>query len=154
MTLILDAYTKNAGRKSLFSKIIDIDFYDGPTEALCQLAESSQWFIGSLVNFDIKKDIRVFTILEINDEWALELKEMLTSDSIIQPNRYENIKKRVGQLYSNYSGLVFLFKGHQLNEMGYEVVQISLEYLKYFKEMEDVLEQTEESKLQWMSFFG
>jgi len=154
MTLILDAYKENVEKTSLFSKIIIVDFYDGPTEAICKLVDSEQWLVGSIVYFDIEKKERIFTLLEITNESSSELQPILGSSSIIQADIYENIKKEISLIYNNYSGPVFLFRGHQLSDKKYEVVQIPLKHLIYLKDLEDVLAQTEESKLQWVSFFS
>ena len=151
--LLLDAYKNNVNKRFLFSKFIDIDFYDGPTEAMCQLVDSEQWFICSLVYFDINKDERIFTLLEVNNEWLVELKLILETYSNDTSILHKKLKEKVNLIYKIYSGKVFLFRSDSLAATEYEVVQIPLKDLKYFKGIEDVLDQTEESKLQWVSFF-
>ena len=65
--LLMDTYEKNSGKSSLFDEILYIDFYGSPTEAVCKLEGIRKWFISSLVYFDIEKNRRIFTVLEIQD---------------------------------------------------------------------------------------
>jgi hypothetical protein len=60
----------------------------------------------------------------------------------------------VAAVYTGYSGSVFLFKSNWLNAVEYEVVEIPLEELQYFRDIEMVIEQSEESKLKWINFFS
>ena len=153
MESLLDTYRKNVRQRSLFTEIVDIDFYDGPTEALCQLVDSRQWLICSLIYFDIKKGERIFTLLEISNEWLLKFKSILEKRSIDQAEVYEKLKEEINSFYNAYSGKLFLFKSNWLNAIEYEVIEIPLTQLEYFKDIEGVLEQSEESKLKWINFF-
>jgi hypothetical protein len=153
MKSLQEIYTKNAGKASLFSSILDIDFYDGPTEAVCQLADSHRWFICSLVYIDIELGKRIFTMLEINDESVSHFKSLFERIATDRSNIYHQIKDKVRVIYKNYSGKVFLFKGDWLNASEYKIVQILLSQLKYFRDIDEVLGQSEESKLKWERFF-
>jgi hypothetical protein len=153
MELLLDTYKKNVRQRPLFTKIIDIDFYDGPTEAVCQLIDSEDWFICSLLYFDPDAGERIFTILEISNESFLEFKSILEDRSCDQSELYKKLKDKAKSIYDTYLGKVFLLKGNKLDSINYQVIQIPLERLKYFNHIEDVLEQSEESKSQWVSLF-
>lgn len=153
MKSLLDIYHENVGQKPLFSEIIDIDFYDGPTEALCQLMETEQWFICSLVYIEFKMGQRVFTLLEISKNSFLKFKSIFESRSADQEDFYQKLKEEVKAIYGNYSGRVFLFKSGWLNAEKYEVVELPLKELQYFNDVEQVLHQSEESKLNWINFF-
>lgn len=154
MKLLLDIYNKNKGKRPLFSDINDIDFYDGPTEALCRLAESEQWLICSLVYIDISGSERIFTMLEINNQLLLELKSVLEKLTDDQEVLYQKLKAQVKAVYNKYSGNIFLFKSDSLYATKYEIVEISLKPLQYFEDIETVLEQNENSKLHWINFFN
>jgi hypothetical protein len=150
---LLDTYKENVGRRPLFAEIIDIDFYDGPTEALCQLVESNQWVICSLVYADIERGIRIFTLIEITDRSLSKFKQILEKRSSNKTGFYQDIKAQVKGEYDGYIGKVFLFKCDWLDATEYKVVEMPLEHLEYFKDIEDVLGQNEESKARWLSYF-
>ena len=154
MKSLLDTYKENVGQRPLFAEIIDIDFYDGPTEALCQLIDSWQWVICSLVYYDIGKGERIFTLLFIGDQLLSKFKSILEKRADDQAGFYKQIKTQVKVVYNSYSGKAFLFKSDWLNATEYDVVEIPFKRLKYFKDIEKVLEQSEESKLKWLSFFS
>jgi hypothetical protein len=154
MKSLLDIYSDNKGKRPLFSEIIHIDFYDSPTEALCRLVESEHWFICSLVYIDIKGRERIFTMLEINNQLLLEFKSVLEKLADDREVLYQKLKTQVKAVYKKYSGNIFLFKSDWLNAAEYEVVEIPLKHLQYFKDIEVVLEQNENSKLQWIRFFN
>jgi len=153
MEMILITYKRNVGKLPLFSKIIDIDFYDGPTEAISKLADTEKWFIGSLVYFDIKNDQRIFSLLELDEHWLLQITSILEEYKSGKMEHYKALKEKIKNLYKTYSGKVFLFKSDQLNAKNYEIAQIPIKHLKYYNDVEDVIEQKEESKMQWIGFF-
>jgi hypothetical protein len=153
MNLLLDTYNKNVGQRSLFSEIIDVDFYDGPTEALCQLIGTEQWFVSSLAYIDFSNNERIFTVLEVSNDVLLNFKSILERRTSIQESFYGSLKQQVNAAYTGYAGKVYLFKGDSLSAIKYELVEIPLNYLQYFGDIETVLEQNEESKLKWKSFF-
>ena len=153
MKSLQDTYNKNVGHISLFSEILDIDFYDGPTEAVCQLADSDQWFICSLVYIDMERGERIFTMLEISNESWLHFKSLLERIPSDQANFYRQIKTQVRAVYNNYSGKAFLFKSDWLNGSEYKIVEMPLKQLHYFGDIEEVLGQSEESKLKWKECF-
>lgn len=154
MKSLLEIYQENAGKKSLFSEIVDIDFYDGPTEALCRLADTEQWVIGSLVYIDLNKRERIFTLLEISNDVLLGFKSIFENRPSDQEDFYENLKEQVTVVYTGYAGKVFLFKSDWLNAIKYEVVEISLKDLQYFSDIEKVIGQPEESAVKWRGFFS
>jgi hypothetical protein len=154
MKTLLDIYKENVGKKSLFNEIVDIDFYDGPTEALCKVIDTGQWYICSLVYIDFKKKERIFTLLEIDQDLQSDLKSKLGHKMPEMEDYIENLKAKVKDIYSGYSGKVFLFKSDWLNSVDYEVAEIPLVNLQYFRDIEHVLEQSEELKLKWTKFFS
>jgi len=117
------------------------------------LADSHRWFICSLVYIDIELGKRIFTMLEINDESVSHFKSLFERIATDRSNIYHQIKDKVRVIYKNYSGKVFLFKGDWLNASEYKIVQILLSQLKYFRDIDEVLGQSEESKLKWERFF-
>jgi len=149
----LEKLKKNAGGASLFSQIRIIEFYDGPTEAVCQLADVEEWVICSMVYFNIQKNERIFSMLPISFEWSLKLELDLEVPLEEKWERHEKVKKEIGSFYSGYSGDVFLFRGCSLNKAAYQLAQIPLKYLKYFKGIDDVLGQSEGSMAQWTGLF-
>jgi hypothetical protein len=153
MVHLLDVYRKNVGQRSLFCDTIIIDFYDGPTEAICQLIDSEQWYICSLVYIAIEKTQRIFTTIEISKDLFLKFKSIFENRTADPGEFYQMLKERVAAVYNGYSGNVFLFKCDWLNSVEYEVVEIPLRELLYFNNIEEVLEQDEESKLKWKNFF-
>ncbi len=151
--IILDDYRKNASLRPLYSEIIDIDFYDGPTEALCRLNDSEQWFICSLVSIAFDKWERIFSLLEVTNDVLLKFKFIFENRLPDQHDFYQKLKEQVSVVYADYQGKVFLFKGDRLNAIMFEVVEIPLKDLQYFKDVEAVMGQSEESKLKWKRFF-
>jgi hypothetical protein len=154
METLLNIYRKNVGRRSLFEEVKDIDFYDGPTEALCKLVDAEQWFICSLVYVDFGKSERIYTMLEISHGSFSKLKSNLESQSTNQESDYEKLKVQVKAIYKDYTGKLFLFKSDWLNSVDYEVTKVSLRDLRYFSDIEHVLEQSEASKLKWIKLFS
>jgi hypothetical protein len=154
METLFNIYRKNVGKRPLFEDITDIDFYDGPTEALCKLVGAEQWFVCSIVYIDLKKSERIFTVLEISRDSLLKLKSNLEHQKTGQESYYEKIKEQVNAIYKNYRGRVFLFKSDWLNSVNYDVETIPLRDLQYFNDIEHVLAQSEVSKLKWIKFFS
>jgi hypothetical protein len=154
MEPLLDFYIKNVGKRPLFEDIMAIDFYDGPTEALCKVIDGEQWVICSLVYIDFKKRERIYTVLEIDRDLLLKLKSNLEHRLPDQEDNYARLKAQVKDVYNHYSGKIFLFKSDWLNSVDYKVVEISLMHLLYFVDIEQVLEQSEELKLKWTGFFS
>ena len=154
METLLDICKKNVGKRPLFEDIMAIDFYDGPTEALCKVIDGEQWVICSFVYIDFKKRERIYTVLEIDWDLLLKLKSNLEHRIPDQEDNYANLKAQVKVIYNGYSGKVFLFKSDWLNSIDYEVVGIPLKHLLYFIDIEQVLEQSEELKLKWAGFFS
>jgi hypothetical protein len=150
METLLDIYRKNAGKRPLFEDITDIDFYDGPTEALCKLVDVEQWFICSIVYVDLTKGERIYTVLEISRSLMTKLKSNLEHQIAEQESYYEKIKTQVKAVYQDYTGKVFLFKSDWLNSVNYEVEKIPLRDLRYFSDIKQVLEQSEASKSKWL----
>jgi len=153
MKSLLDIYHENVGQKPLFSEIKDIDFYDGPTEALCRLIDTDQWIICSLVFIDFEMDERVFTILEISEDVLFKFQSIFEDRHQDQRHFYKEVKAQVKGVYGNYSGRVFLFNSGWLEGVEYKIVEIPLKDLQYFGDIEIVIEQPEESKLKWRRFF-
>lgn len=150
METFLDIYKENAGKRPLFEDITDIDFYDGPTEALCKLVDVEQWFICSIVYIDLAKSERIYTVLEISRSLMKKIKSNLERQIADQESYYEKIKAQVRAIYKDYAGKVFLFKSDWLNSVNYVVEKIPLRDLRYFSDIEQVLEQSEASKLKWL----
>jgi len=154
MESLQDVYKVNAGKTSLFSAILDIDFYDGPTEAICQLTDSHRWFICSLVYLDVEVGERIFTVIEVRNELLSHFQSLFGKMATDQSNIYQQIKEEVKKVYDGYSGKVFLFKSDWLNALEYKVVQMPLNQLQYFRDIDEVLGQSEESKLKWKRFIS
>ncbi len=153
MDILFDIYKRSVGLVPLFSVVLDIDFYDGPTEAICKLIDTERWFISSLVLIDFKTNQRVFTMLELNEQSLSEIRPLIEGYKSGDIDSHERVKDKVKLFFDEYRGAVYLFKSDWLNAIDYEITQVPIEHLKYFNGIEDVVAQNEESKLQWVNFF-
>lgn len=150
---LLEIFRRNVNKNSFFAKILDIDFYDGPTEAICQLVDSNEWLICSIVYFKPEEDDRIFSVIQVDSAAILDLVSNCTSMPKDGTLFYEKAKERIKSVYNTYKGDVFLLKSQSLIDQKYEIVQISLKDLNYFASIDDVIMQSESSKLRWKSFF-
>src|SRR3569833_1112006 len=147
MMQLLEIFRSNVNRNSVFTKILDIEFYDGPTEAFCQLVDSKEWLICSMVYFKPEERDRIFTIIQVNDGAILDVVSGWNSVRKHSTLYYEKAKEEIKRIYNTYKGDVFLFRSQSLMDKNYEIVQISLEDLKYFGSIEEVvIMQSEASK--------
>jgi hypothetical protein len=157
MDILFDTYKKNVGLMPLFSLIMDIDFYDGSTEAICKLNNAEKWYVCSLVHINLNPRQRIFTLLELDEQWILKAKPIVEKYQKGDMSSYEAIKREIKLVYDSYKGTVYLFKpdwSDWMDSRNYEIVRIPKESLRYFKDIEDVIEQDKESKLLWMNFFA
>ncbi|HEV3250262.1 MAG TPA: hypothetical protein VGZ71_04880, partial [Puia sp.] len=144
---------ENAGKKVLFSEIIMVDYYDGPTQAICKLDRTDIWMFCSLVYFEPDAGIRIFTIINLTEQWIFKNKLLINKFANINFEGFAKMNKEIKPYFNNYRGNVYLFKGKQLDDINYEVTEIPLKYLTHFNNIEKNLDQDEESKLHWLNFF-
>jgi len=154
MKSLLDIYHRNVDQRPLFSEIKDIDFYDGPTEALCRLIDTDQWIICSLVFIDFEMDERIFTLLEISADALFKFQSIFEGRHQDQQHFYPKLKAQVKAVYGNYAGKAFLFKSGWLKSVEYEITEIHINDLQYFVDIEAVIGQSEKSKTKWKTFFA
>jgi hypothetical protein len=150
---LLETGMKNAGKKSIFSEIIIIDFYDGPTQAVCKIISSNDWVISSLVYFDPDTSVRIFSIISMPNDW---LNKFESDFQLLRNNNFKNyevIKTNIKRYSENYSGEVFLFKCEYLSSDVYSIVQINSNKLLYFDSVESVVTQNKQSQSKWIEAF-
>jgi hypothetical protein len=151
--MLIDIYKGKAGLSPLFSVILDIDFYDGPTEAICKLVDTEKWVICSLVYIDFTNRQRIFSMLEVGEQWLSELRPLVEKYKSGSMDSFEAIKSNVEFMFDNYKDDAYLFKSDSLRAKDYEIVQVPIEYLKYFRDIEEVIEQDDAAKSKWIGFF-
>jgi len=153
MEVLIKSYDTNKGKNTLFSTIMIIDFYDSPTEALCEVGGGNQWCITSLVYFDPYRNIRVFTLINIENESLSDLKALVESYQLNGIDHFDAMKDCVATYYNNYTGRVFLFMTDWLSSNNYQMTEIPKTSLSYFADIEDVLEQSTHEKERWTDWF-
>jgi hypothetical protein len=144
---------KNVNRRSIFSEIIIVDFYDGPTEAICKIISSNDWVIASLVYFGPHLNERIFSIISVTDDWLNRFESGLQS---LRNNNFEcywEIKHGIEKYSRSYSGNAYLLKCGILSAEVYEIVQIKSDKLEYFPNIESVLTQKKEYQSKWIGAF-
>jgi len=143
----------NVTKRSIFSEIIIIDFYDGPTEAICKIISSNDWVIASLVYFDPNLNERIFSIISLRQDWLDEFESNLQSLRSNNFDSYWDLKNGIKKYFDNYSGDAYLFKCEILSSEVYEVFQIKSNKLEYFANVESVLTQKKDCQLKWIDAF-
>ncbi|MFT3934824.1 MAG: hypothetical protein QM726_14460 [Chitinophagaceae bacterium] len=154
MDKILNAYKMNKEKSSLFSQAIVIDHYDGPTEAVCQIRDSEEWFIASLVYFNPDERIRIFTLLKITEQSLVNIKTLAEVYLKEGNAEYAPIKQAIEFYYKGYTGTVFLFMSDWLSSIHYQIIEIPNNALRYFSDIEAVLEQDKRIQGKWMQLFS
>ena len=145
---------KNVNRRSIFSEITIVDFYEGPTEAICKIISSDDWVIASLVYFEPHLNERIFSIISVTDDWLNRFESGLQS---LRNNNFEcywEIKYGIEEYYRSYSGNAYLLKCGILSAEVYEIVQIKSDKLEYFPNIESVLTQKKEYQSKWIDANG
>lgn len=153
MELLLNAFKLNVGKNPLFSDTIIIDFYDGPTEAICQIRNINEWFISSLVYFNSQTDQRIFSMIKITEEWLSDIRIVVEKYEKGDLMYYSQLKDRIALHYAKYSDVMFLFKSNWLMSPNYEIIEAPLQKIKYFNSIDAVLDQDDESQSKWIDLF-
>ena len=92
-------------------------------------------------------------MLELENEWLLKFKPIIEGSENGNIDDYEKLKKEIEIFFNCYKNNLFLFASDRLDSTNYEITNIPLENLRYFKHIEDVITQNEASKLHWVNFF-
>jgi hypothetical protein len=153
MEEIMEIYKRNKGKHKLFEDYIIVDYYDGPIAAIVKLKNFEKWFVCSTVYFDPGNDLRILSLLELNDLWMNENKLLIYEAKMKNIDSYKKMKSKFRSFYKIYSGKVYLFKSNWLLSSDYEIVEIPVSDLMYFNDIEAVLNQPKKSKLKWINFF-
>jgi hypothetical protein len=154
MDKILDVYKMNKEKNPLFSQEIIIDYYDGATEAICQIRDSEEWIIASLVYFNPDDHIRIFTILKITEEYLPTIKTLAEVYLKEGNAEYMSIKHEIEFYYKWYAGAVFLFMSDLLSSIHYQIVEIPNKSLCYFSNIESIWEQEKKIQDKWIQLFS
>jgi hypothetical protein len=144
---------EHIGKSCFYDQLIIIDFYDGPIEGICKLENIASNLIFSIIYLDLQRKERIFSLLEIPNEW------MAVNESIIK--RYENgemspykeIKTKIKSLYKSYYDPAYLFRGEQISDVNYNIVEVNANKLEYFSRVDDVLKQNQKCKTKWNKLF-
>lgn len=153
MNDLTDISMENVNNRSIFAEIIIIDFYDGPTEAICKIISSNDWVIASLVYFEPHLNERIFSIISVAHDWLNGFESDFQS---LRSNNFESyweVKSGIKKYSESYSGNAFLFKCKILSSEVYEIVQIKSNKLEYFANVESVLTQKKKHQLKWIDAF-
>lgn len=153
MNKIIDYIQKeNINENSIFSEHEILDWYDGPILGIGTLFGSNELYFFEMVAFNLKKDERIFLLLNIDMEWKSKLDEALFSvTSNVKPSI---IKKNVTQLFSNYSNKVYLLKAKDIDDNLFKLKEVSIGNLKHYDNLEVVLNQGEKLTKRWFDFFN
>lgn len=144
----------SGGQKSIFSDIITISFYDGPTEAICETSVNNEWVLASLIYFNPPNRERIFSIIEIAADWLNKFKLQINAFKEHDFRYFEEIKKEIRRYYKTYTADVWLYKGESLASSNYQIVQIESGPVQYFDHIEKVIKQNKKSQLKWQNAFA
>jgi hypothetical protein len=147
---LIDTYKINKGLQPLFDDTIILDWYDGVTTGISRLRASNEWYLSSLYYFDPVKDYRVFSLLEISKDWARKLKNKLVKPEMAE---YDEIKKDIKSYYRNNSDRIYFAKAMFLEDNDYEIVKPDETGLKYFENIDEVMNHSAESLLVVRKYF-
>lgn len=151
-------YSRNKNIRPLFSESIIIDFYDGLTTGLGKLDTTEIWLACNMCYFEPTKDERIFTLISVGTEVVEQLKPLRDMPKTGEYNeqtekKYQFMMGLIRKCFSDYHGKVYLMKCGDINDVDYEIVEISIVDMRYFDDMEDALNQPEQDKEKWLSFF-
>ena len=161
---LMSAHNEKKGSEKLFTETVAIDWYDGIVTGLCRL-ESGQWFIANLCYFVIYERLRIFSIIEADQQWADLIKkefsahwaqreasntgEMSINEIAAKAKAnaeiYNNAMKEIKKIFLNYKGPAYLLKGRQVNQENYELIEIAFDKMVFYPHVEKVVNQSKKS---------
>ena len=162
-------YLSARGVKELFSELVLIDWYDGYTRAIGKVRGIDKWFICNLTYYHINQHRRIFTLIETDEKFVamvrLKLNDSYDEGRILTPDNvdetigkcfpdYDQVLREVEKAFREYAGEVYLMNCSNLNDIDYELVEIPLNEMHYFRDIESVLEQDEASSSRWVNLFS
>lgn len=139
---------KNNGEKPICSEVIDLDWYDGWMTGILKSADSSEWYIFNCCLFDPAAHLRYFSLVQTSEEFATDFKLKMGKNA-----GFEELMKMLKNFFDAYDGNVFLLKGRQIDEEGYEIVEIPKSSVSFFSDIGDTFEQDEKSAERIKSYF-
>jgi hypothetical protein len=150
----LTYFKGNNHLRKLFSTIIPIDWYDGHAQVIGEVREIDKWFIANLVYFDVYTKKRIFVLVESNEKFMLEVNQNIQAlKAEANPSKYDELVNKIEGFFNKYSGKVYLMLCNDIDDIDFEIKEISIEDLKYFRDVEAVLNQDTLSKNHWLLFF-
>ena len=149
---LMNVYKQNRGVAKLFTDVIIIDWYDGTTTGVCMLNDSEEWYICNLCYFEPSRDVRIFTLIQVSNEWVETFRSKLADDDT--NNDWDEINEAIGKAYKEYNSIAFLMKARDVDDPDYEVVELRNSELQYFEGVQETLSQTRESEKKWLSYFN
>lgn len=169
---LMSAHNEKKGSEKLFTETVAIDWYDGIVTGLCRL-ESGQWFIANLCYYAIYERLRIFSIIETDQQWADLIKKEFSehwaqreasntgemSISIAAKAKataeiYNNTMKEIKKNFLNYKGPAYLLKGQQVDEEDYELIEIAFDKMVFYPHVEKVVNQSKKSAARWLAYFS
>lgn len=136
--------------KITFSAIEILDWYDGPTCAVCKSDELDKWFFATLVFTDIQLRRRVFVLMELSDAEATCILELLLKTDKITTTLLTEL---LDDLVNSYDGNVWLLDTDNLDKESKTLVQVDKSYLRYFKSLDEVVYQDKEDAQRYLEVF-
>src|SRR5580704_7276432 len=99
MDSLFDQFKMNVGKKPLFSDIIILGYYDGPTEGVCNLMETQSYYIFSLVYLNFANKERMFSLIEVSKKWIQANEKLLAEFRLGDFQSFNKMKAKLRTLY-------------------------------------------------------
>ena len=130
-----------------------IDWYDGPTCALCKSQEPDEWFFANIVFIDFERRKRIFVLIQLNAAQSAYLFQALLKTVPGQKRSSILLGKTLRDFIQGYDGAVWLFETDNLDKKSKTIISVDRSFLKYFKSLDEVMNQSKKAKKKWLDVF-
>ncbi|PVD50037.1 hypothetical protein DC498_22215 [Terrimonas sp.] len=133
--------------EKIFTEVVVIDWYDGPIIALVKTLNPLQSYLASVVYFNTQTNERIFQLIKVEETWGMQILDD------IQLDKYDVTKERIKNKFQQNISDLYVIKGQYLNGISLRVKKISVDNLKYYPELEEVIQQDQLHSQKWLNFF-
>lgn len=141
MNLLINS-TGNNTDAELFSVVENIEYYDGCTIALAELAGTTDWYLCFLSALDQETYMRIHTVIKPDPGEVQLLREELDGYNLLslsgQETAHDKIISQVRDVIRDYKGDVFLLKTRFFNAVPYSIRKVEMTELSLYEDLGDI----------------
>lgn len=142
---------ENNHKNSIFSEFEILDWYDGAILGIGKLFGTNDFYFFQMVACDLQIDTRVFILAKTNLEWKNKFDiSLFNAKPELKPSI---IRDNVVQLFAKKNNRLYLLRTKDIDDKLYTLKEVDLNNLKYFDNIESVLNQSKKRIKEWFDFF-